>query len=200
MTKFFMETLVSTIEKESDSSVIIVQLETLKNVIDDLNMSFLSQPEISAFSEKVLKMLNDAEKNKSEVKKFKADQPTEDLDDEDHEIFDEEIKQEEEVQVAISELIGIIFKTHTDLSLPLAEYLISNILPSVLNPGLSENTYKFAIFLIDDMVEYLGFTRLQNHWEMFGKVLMGFCSEKSCELRQAACYGLGVYAENTQLN
>lgn len=29
---------------------------------------------------------------------------------------------------------------------------------------------------------------------------MGFCNEKSCELRQAACYGLGIYAEKTPLN
>ena len=58
----------------------------------------------------------------------------------------------------------------------LAHYLINNILPSVLKPGLSENTYKFGIFLIDDMVEYLGWERLQGQWEGFGTVLKGFCS------------------------
>ena len=135
-----------------------------------------------------------------QVKKFATDHNQEDLDEEDKEIFDEEIKQEEEVQVAISELIGIIFKTHKDLAIPLAVYLIDNILPSVLKPGMSENTYKFAIFLIDDMVEYLGYQRLEQHWEKFGQVLMGFCNEKSCELRQAACYGLGIYAEKTPVN
>lgn len=48
--------------------------------------------------------------------------------------------------------------------------------------------------MIDDMVEYLGYNKLSKHWDEFGKVLMGFASEKSCELRQAACYGLGIYA------
>lgn len=43
MTKFFMETLVATIEKESDSAVMIVQLSTLKEVIEDLDMTFLNE-------------------------------------------------------------------------------------------------------------------------------------------------------------
>ena len=50
------------------------------------------------------------------------------------------------------------------------------------------------------MVEYLGYSKLEQQWEKFGQVLMGFCNEKSCELRQAACYGLGIYAENSPVN
>ena len=38
-----METLVATIEKESDSAVMIVQLSTLKEVIEDLDMTFLNE-------------------------------------------------------------------------------------------------------------------------------------------------------------
>lgn len=30
--------------------------------------------------------------------------------------------------------------------------------------------------------------------------MLGFCQEKSCELRQAACYGLGIYAQSTPTN
>ncbi|MDD2840641.1 MAG: hypothetical protein PHY80_06050 [Rickettsiales bacterium] len=69
----------------------------------------------------------------------------------------EEIKQEEEVQVAISELIGILFKTHKTMTIELAKFLISNILPSAFKEGQSEIMHKFGIFLIDDMVEYLGY-------------------------------------------
>ena len=86
------------------------------------------------------------------------------------------------------------------MTLPIAEHLITQVLPSVLKPKQSDNTYKFAIFLIDDLVEYLGYSRLAAHWESFGKVLIGFCTEKSCQLRQAACYGLGIYCQNTPTN
>ena len=52
-------------------------------------------------------------------------------------MVDEEIKQEEEVQVAISELIGALFKTHKTMTLGFANYLISNVLPQVFTEGQS---------------------------------------------------------------
>lgn len=52
---------------------------------------------------------------------------------------------------------------------------------------------KFGIFLIDDIVEYLGYDLLPNEWSSFGTVLMKYINEKSCVLRQAACYGLGIF-------
>lgn len=46
MTKYFMKTLVETIEKESDPSIVCIELDTLKCVIDDLSIPFLSAQEI----------------------------------------------------------------------------------------------------------------------------------------------------------
>jgi hypothetical protein len=79
----------------------------------------------------------------------------------------------------------------------LANFLINNILPSVFVENQSENMLKFGIFLIDDMVEYLGFEMLQQQWFTFSHALLKYTQEKSCVLRQAACYGLGIFAENT---
>ena len=109
----------------------------------------------------------------------------------------EEIKQEEEVQVAISELIGILFKTHKSMTIDLAKFLINNILPTAFKEDQSEIMHKFGIFLIDDMVEYLGYEILQAEWFGFANILAKFSQEKSCILRQAACYGLGIFAEST---
>lgn len=111
--------------------------------------------------------------------------------------MDEEIKQEEEVQVAISELIGILFKTHKEMTSGFASFLINNMLPQVFIEKQTETMLKFGIFLIDDMVEYLGYDMLQSHWGSFSQVLLRYTPEKSCVLRQAACYGLGVLAQNT---
>lgn len=38
----------------------------------------------------------------------------------------------------------------------MVEYIIKDIFPKVFGPGHSYNIYKFGLFLIDDMVEYLG--------------------------------------------
>lgn len=83
------------------------------------------------------------------------------------------------------------------MTIELAKFLISNILPSAFKEGQSEIMHKFGIFLIDDMVEYLGYEVLQNEWFQFANILAKFSEEKSTVLRQAACYGLGIFAENT---
>ena len=104
------------------------------------------------------------------------------------------------MQVAISELIGSLFKTHKTMTLGLANYLIYNILPKVFVDNQSENMLKFGIFLIDDIVEFLGYDLLPNEWATFATVLLKYTSENSCILRQAACYGLGIFAEKTPSN
>ncbi len=50
LAKHFMGTLVETIEKEYDSNIVIVELETLKNIIEELGMCFLSEDEVKKFS------------------------------------------------------------------------------------------------------------------------------------------------------
>jgi hypothetical protein len=76
----------------------------------------------------------------------------------------------------------------------LAYYLITDILPKVFVANQTENMLKFGIFLIDDMVEFLGYEILAPNWSSFEQVLLRYVCEKSCVLRQAACYGLGKYA------
>lgn len=43
------------------------------------------------------------------------------------------------------------------MTLGFANYLITNILPQVFTEQQTENMLKFGIFLIDDMVEFLGY-------------------------------------------
>lgn len=169
-----------------------MELETLKNILEELGICFLSETEVKEFSEKMLDLLKNSDEKKRNTKEALAD-----LDEEEKEIVDEEIKQEEEVQVAISELIGALFKTHKTMTMGLANFLISNILPQVFTEGQTENMLKFGIFLIDDMVEFLGYELLQSQWVNFSQVLIKYICEKSCVLRQAACYGLGIFASMT---
>lgn len=83
------------------------------------------------------------------------------------------------------------------MNVNLIEYITKNLLPKVFVEGLSDNMYKFGIFLIDDMVEYLGYNILSTLWLEFYNVFHKFCLHKSVTVRQASCYGLGIYAQNT---
>lgn len=113
-------------------------------------------------------------------------------------MIEDEIKLEEEAQVAISELIGALFKTHKEMTLNLVEFILTQVLPKVF--GLSDGMNKFGLFLIDDMVEFLGYDLLQARWVDFLTPLIKYALDKNVVTRQAACYGLGVYSQNTPAN
>lgn len=91
--------------------------------------------------------------------------------------------------------MGALFKTHKEMTMNLVEYIITTVLPKVF--GLSDNMNKFGLFLIDDMVEYLGYELLKARWGDFLLPLMEYTKDKNVAVRQAACYGMGLYAQNT---
>lgn len=74
-----MSTLVTTIEREFDTDIMIVELETLKRVIEELDLCFLAQEEVKAFSEKMLNLLKLSDEKKTTSKTIAQD---EDVDEE----------------------------------------------------------------------------------------------------------------------
>ena len=85
LAKLFMSTLVTTMENEFDSDIVIVELETLKSVLEELGLCFLNEEEIKEFSEKMLKLL----KNSDEKKVLNKQSLSEDLDEEEKEMVDD---------------------------------------------------------------------------------------------------------------
>lgn len=86
LARHFMSTLVTTIEREFDTDIMIVELETLKCVIEELDLCFLAQEEVKAFSEKMLNLLKLSDEKKTTSKNIAQD---EDVDEEEKEIIGE---------------------------------------------------------------------------------------------------------------
>jgi hypothetical protein len=91
----------------------------------------------------------------------------------------------------------VLFKTHREQVQPLCEIIFTQILPKVLDPNLTPKMHQFGIFLIDDIVEHLGYTLAGPKFADFAKALSLYASNKVCFVRQAAVYGIGVLAGNT---
>ena len=60
-----------------------------------------------------------------------------------------------ELQITLAELFGAMFKTHRDHCKNLTQKLISEILPKFANDQ-DKHKSKFLLFVLDDMVEFLG--------------------------------------------
>ena len=77
------------------------------------------------------------------------------MDEEDLVVLKEENKSENELQVSLAECIGILFKTHGPHCRNLVQVLQTTVLPAAVADGSKAKT-KFLLFILDDMVEFLG--------------------------------------------
>lgn len=195
----FLNLLVEVAEKEEDSTVLANLMESLKNCIDSLQTPFLSEAEINLFSEKMLKLLFVSDKRKQEKQKEKevTRQEDEEFEEEEIEQIEAEEEAEEELQVNIANVLGILFKTHREQTVELANYVLSEIVSKTLKPGLSESAHRLAIYILVDMVEFLS-PYFQDKWDDFFSVLINFSAHPTNSIRQAAAYGLGVFAQQTK--
>ena len=155
---------------------------------------FLVKSELTEFAQKIFQFLMESDKRKSEDEKTKQQ---EDMEEDDIELLNQELEIEEDLQVQIAELFGILFKTHQQESIDIANQIYQTILPKVLDPKQNSKMHKFGIFLVDDMVEYLGYQLLSDKWLSLLEALIKYALNKTCFVRQAAVYGIGMFAEKS---
>lgn len=116
------------------------------------------------------------------------------LDQDEMEVIKEENNNEYDLQLSIAEIIGILFKTHGILCANIINELFTNILPQAIQTNEKQKT-KFALFVLDDMVEFLGPELLGAHYVDVAKQIISHCGSTIAAVRQAASYGIGIMAE-----
>lgn len=60
------------------------------------------------------------------------------------------------MHTALADVLGALFKTHPDYCLNVVNYLYTQVLSTFLQPQAKPEDHKFAIFIIDDIIEFLG--------------------------------------------
>ena len=177
------------LDREFDADASISQLQTLQALVETPNKTFLSQVEVQTISEGVIKLLDRTLNEKSPA----------DTQDSDSEEGDEltSIRKVEESRLhnAIAGVFTALFKTHTVEALPVVSYFLTTKLPLLLDPNGKDDNVKFALFIVDDIVEFIGPERLGEIWMQLKDPLLSHLSASGPEVRQAACYGLGVFAQ-----
>jgi len=91
----------------------------------------------------------------NKVSKEEPEDEDDELDAEDLALLKEENNNEHDLQLAAAELMGALFKNHKDFVGPLVQKLRSETLVSAFTSN-EQKRLKFAIFILDDMVEHLG--------------------------------------------
>ena len=75
--------------------------------------------------------------------------------------------------------------------------MVSEVLPKYFNVKASNFEKKMGLFILDDMVEFLGQELLIKIWPEIAKTLIIHVDNTACEIRQAASYGLGEFIKHT---
>lgn len=199
MGKTYMDALWKAVQNETETDTLICQVQAIKEVIDEIGTPFLSQETVDALYKQLVDMYYTSNQRINENNELAKNDDKEDEDDEidqdELEVIKEENKNEHDLQLSIAEIIGIIFKTHGTLSTGIVQNLFETLLTESLQSQEKQKN-KFALFIMDDMVEYLGPEILGPFYTNVAAQIIKFCSSSVAALRQAASYGIGVMAKN----
>eukprot|EP00331_Platyophrya_macrostoma_P020884 CAMPEP_0176475722 /NCGR_PEP_ID=MMETSP0127-20121128/43759_1 /TAXON_ID=938130 /ORGANISM="Platyophrya macrostoma, Strain WH" /LENGTH=1056 /DNA_ID=CAMNT_0017871339 /DNA_START=179 /DNA_END=3349 /DNA_ORIENTATION=+ len=190
----FLNSLWTELEKECDPEILTMQISSFKNCIDVCGR-FMNENELNDLSTKVLTLLADSEKRNIETSKFN------DFDDDDedesnhHPDHGDFNNDEEDLHLALAELFGVLFKTHKELTLPLARVLYTQVIAKALSPSNSDKMLKFGLLICVDMIDYLGYELVADIWPQLSEALLAFVTHKTAYLRQLASFGIGLLAQ-----
>jgi len=211
--KNYLSILVEEAVKENENEVITYLLNSVEDCIKDHGKT-LTQNEVNSLFYKLFAIFDKIEKNRIKlnaeedikeemVKKKSAEPKDEDID----EYYDEEIELDnikqgiegaEEIITAFSDAIGALFKTHKEFCMEIAGKMVNDVLPKYFQNTATNFEKKMGLFIMDDMVEFLGQELLHEIWNNIFKIFLQYVDHPSCEIRQAASYGLGQFITNTK--
>jgi len=123
------------------------------------------------------------------------EQGDDEVDQQNREFMKEENEMEDDLQLAISEAFGTLFKTHKNHCQELLSNLFTEKLPKYLDEEHSPVVkQKFALYIIVDIVEHLGLEILGDKYDDCFAVIARYSQSINPILRQASSYGLGMSA------
>jgi flagellin-specific chaperone FliS len=212
--KQYISDIVTQLLKESDYSVIISHLDSMREIIKACKL-FLTTNEINELSAKIFLLFNKIEEGRKKLleekevatKDFEEEKKTGDnkinSDDEDDDQSQEELMEDindkidevESVMTSISDFFGALFESHKQLTLELVDEIIKKYLPKYLLDTSSNFEKLLGLLLLGDMAEFLHQELLNNIWNDICTILIKYSPHANYEVRNAACYGLGVFAQ-----
>lgn len=200
MAKAFCNNILEAMDMETETECLTAQTEAIKEIMGEAGNNMLQPESVTMFHEKIFQFIQQSENRSNETRRQEAEEreaeDDERLDDEDLAVFKDEIREENELQSSLVEVLGILFKTHKEHCKPLADKIINEVLPLLANHS-DKAKQKFLLYILDDMLEYLDADFLGL--DVYHKVALQVASKAnspSPAIRQAAVYGIGMAAQH----
>ena len=199
MGKTFLQSLWEAIKTEIDTDTLTSQIQSMKMIIDEVEVPFMEQEVINQMAQQMFDLLKKSEDGVIQCSEFaknnKAEDEDEEEDEDEAEMIKEEIKTEQALQLSLGEFFGTLFKTHKPMCSQLVTELFA-LLPKYIT-NEEKHKQKFGLYILDDMVEFLGPDVLGQHFSEIGMQIIRFATNEHESLRQAASYGVGQLAKHS---
>lgn len=214
--KLYTTELMQAIQCEFDNETLGYFLENLKEIIQTGN-GFLIKDEVNSLFQRILTVFDDVEQRRIKLmekkgsleerivpkaRKSKENDEDEDSEDEDVKLekeLKEEIENIEDIQSEMTDLIGKLFSTHKAYSEDVINVVLTSMIPKYFREGASAFEIKMGIYLVDDIIEFLGQDCMpENLWHEMAKMLIKYGNNDECSLRQASLYGIGIFSRETK--
>ena len=217
--KNFISEIISQLLQETDFVLITSFVDAIKDIIKSTKL-FLTTPEINNLTQKILEVFDKVEKSRIALLKQKEeteqeyekdkktgdgkiysdDEDDDESKDEEVEGIKEQIDEIENVLTSFSEFFGALFDTHKNYTLEIVDKIIKDYLPKYFKDNSSSFEKTLGLLLVDDMAEFLKQEIIENIWDNICAILIKYSNNKDDEVRNAACYGLGVFSQSTTKN
>ena len=202
--KYYISLIISAIEKETNSHACEKYFHHVNKVIENSGQ-ILNKNELNELFDKITKIFSNLKTKRNNLisnKKVKMERHKDDDEDDENleDVKDQEIKEVEDIQSEISDNIGILLKTHKEISDEIIIKIIKNIIPSYTN---STNLFeiKMGLYIADDLIEFIGQDMLgDENWSLMYNIICKLVVNKDSSIRQAAAYGIGNFAKCTTKN
>eukprot|EP01015_Nassula_variabilis_P019223 TRINITY_DN321_c0_g1_i12.p1 TRINITY_DN321_c0_g1~~TRINITY_DN321_c0_g1_i12.p1 ORF type:complete len:537 (+),score=106.57 TRINITY_DN321_c0_g1_i12:1-1611(+) len=192
LARAFNGVLWNAIATEFEPEVIIDQIEALREILS-IAGRFLTGEEVQEYCNKIIVVLQESDNRKSENESYKHQ---EDVEEEEIKVLERDNEKEDELHDSVADLLGALFASHQELTLPFVEFLYTNILSKTLGNNQASNQHiNFSLQIISDMIEYLGIKHLPDKWVALTEALIKYAVYSQAVIRQPAVYALGVLAE-----
>ena len=140
-------------DDENDAEVLLDQGKAMQKIIEESGR-LLNETELNDFYAKCLTHLQESDKRKqlTDTHKDEEDEDEPEID----QIIEEDKDKEDDFHVQIAEIIGALFKSHGEATIPIAKDLYDKFIITSLQPEMNHKMHKFGLFLICDICDHLG--------------------------------------------
>lgn len=190
MWQYICPELLKAISTEPETDVQSEMLHSLAKCIESLGASCLSDESMKEILKIIEKYMND---HFEKASKRAMARNEEDYDDGVEEILAEEDDNDIYLLSKIADIVHALFLTTKNNFLPYFD-TVSPLFIKLLDPARPWADRQWGLCIFDDVIEYCG-PQCVQYQQIFTQPMLQYVTDKSSEVRQAACYGCGVLGQ-----